>query len=107
MGNGKSHFGRRAAVAHSIRSLDTRFGKCTRSADSKGSCEAERVKDEVLYCANERLAHMTGRSRLFLWVLSVFVKVGETTLIRFASVIFEEEESQTQHEAFSAFFQMF
>jgi len=45
--------------------------------------------------------------RLFLWVLNVFAEVGETTLIRFASVIFEEGERQTQHQAFSAFFQMF
>ena len=60
---------------------DLCFGECTEVADSKRSFEAERAGDEVFYCATERLAHMSGRYRLFLWVLSVFVKVGEAMLI--------------------------
>jgi len=83
------------------------FRECTKSADSKSSCQAERAEDEVLYCTTGILAHMFDGRRLFLWVLNVFAEVGETTLIRFASVIFEEGERQTQHQAFSAFFQMF
>lgn len=61
MGSGKIHFGRRAAVAHSISSLAKLFGECMRSADVKRAWKAERAAEEVLYCATERLAHM-GRS---------------------------------------------
>jgi len=75
-----------------------------RSAHSKRRGEAERAEDEFLYCTTGILAHMFDGRRLFLWVLNVFAEVRETTLIRFASVIFEEGESQTQHQRICAFF---
>ena len=93
MGSGKSHLGRRAAVAHSMYIFHFGFGECTEVADSRRSFEAERAGDEDSYCATERLAHMTGRYRLFLWVLSVFVKVGEAMLICIHVIVLERKNA--------------
>ena len=103
MSSGNSHFGRRAAVAHSMRMFYLGFGECTEVADSNRSCEEERADDEVLYCATESLAHMVDGSQVLLWVLSTFGKVGEAMLIRIHVIVLERKK--VTHNLNSSFIQ--
>ena len=73
--------------------------------DSNRSCEAERTEDEALYCATERLAHMTGRSQLFLLALSVFAKVGEAMLICIHVIVLERKKATHSIDGSSIIFQ--